>query len=52
MRAFYPRSSKDTIKLSVSVSVSQDSAPACNAFGLGQAPLVDAPYLTQARSHS
>lgn len=29
MRAFHPRSSKDTIKLSVSVSVSQDAAPVC-----------------------
>lgn len=29
VRAFHPRSSKDTIKLSVSVSVSQDAAPVC-----------------------
>lgn len=52
MRAFHPRSSKDTIKLSVSVSVSQDAAPVCNALGLGQSPLVDAPYLTWALSHA
>lgn len=52
MRAFHPRSSKDTIKLSVSVSVSQDAAPVWNASGLGQSPLVDAPYMTRALSHA
>ena len=52
MRAFHPCSSKDTIKLSVSVSVSQDSAQVCNALGLGQSPLVDASYLTWGLSHA
>lgn len=34
------------------MSVSQDAAPICNALGLGKSPLVDAPYLTQALSHT
>lgn len=52
MRAFHPHSSMDTIKLSVSVSVSQDALPVCDALGLGQSPLVDSPYLTSALSHA
>lgn len=46
MRAFHPRSLKDTIKLSVSASVSQDAAPARSAPGLGRPPLADAAETT------
>lgn len=52
MRVFHSRSPKETIKLSVSASGSQDVEPVWDALGLGQSPLVDAPYLTWVLSHA